>query len=157
MIDLNSLVFSVDEIGQMHASDFRGGKFENVRPVRLFPLSHPDHYISILDQTGKEIVCVDDPSKLKPDSERLLRTELARREFVPILKRVLWISGNSEPSEWKVETDRGETTFVLKDENDVRRLGDSSVLIVDTFGIRYFLPDRNTLDSFSRRVIEWYV
>jgi hypothetical protein len=67
------------------------------------------------------------------------------------------VSGNSEPCEWKVETDRGNTSFILNDEKDVRRLGDQQVLVVDSFGIRYMIPDRNKLDSYSKRVVEWYV
>ncbi|HAC91299.1 MAG TPA: DUF1854 domain-containing protein, partial [Planctomycetaceae bacterium] len=36
-------------------------------------------------------------------------------------------------------------------------LGDHSVLVVDSYGIRYLIPDRKTLDAHSRRIIEWYV
>jgi hypothetical protein len=82
---------------------------------------------------------------------------LERREFVPIVKRIISVSGNSEPCQWQVETDRGLTSFILKDENDVRRLGENSVLVVDSYGIRYLIPDRKTLDAHSRRIIEWYV
>jgi hypothetical protein len=156
-LDLQSLEFEVDVLGLLTARDGAGNCFENVRPVRLFPLSHPTEWISLIDATGREIVCVDDLSKLGDANQSILRRELEKREFVPIVKRIKWISGNSEPSEWKVETDRGETSFILKDENDVRRLGEVSVLVVDSFGIRYFVPDRNKLDAFSRRIIEWYV
>ena len=61
------------------------------------------------------------------------------------------------PFAWKVETDRGDTEFVLKDENDIRRLGPHSVLVVDSHGIRYLIPNREQLDQYTKRVIEWYV
>ena len=67
------------------------------------------------------------PSSTQPNSTRvqlkLLADELSCREFVPTIQRILWVSGNSEPSKWRVETDRGETEFVLNDEKDIRRLG----------------------------------
>lgn len=156
-IDLHSLRFSVDALGSLSACDDQGNCFEDVKPVRLFPLSKPSQWISLVDASGKEIICIDDPAKLSPENQKILTSELEKREFVPILKRVLWVSGNSEPCEWKVETDRGVTSFILKDENDVRRLGENGVLVVDSFGIRYFVSDRDSLDSYSKRIIEWYV
>ena len=156
-LDLASLRLSVDALGNLAASDDKSLRFDDVRPVRLFPLSKPSQWISLVDSQGKEILCIDDPSELTGDNQRILLEELEKREFVPILKRVIWVSGNSEPCEWKVETDRGTSSFVLKDENDVRKLGENGVLVVDSFGIRYFIPNRDSLDAFSRRIIEWYV
>lgn len=157
LIDLETISLSIDGLGRLSIEDAHGKRFEDIRPVRLFPLSRPNDWISLVDSSGKEIVCVDDPQKLGSENYQILLSELEKREFVPILKRVIWVSGNSEPCEWKVETDRGVTSFILKDENDVRRLGDIGVLVVDSFGIRYFVPDRDQLDSYSRRIIEWYV
>jgi Domain of unknown function (DUF1854) len=157
LIDLETISFSVDTLGQLSIEDAHGNRYDDIRPVRLFPLSRPDEWISLVDPTGKEIICIDHPSKLGEQNRTILLSELEKREFVPILKRVLWVSGNSEPCEWKVETDRGITSFVLKDENDVRRLGENGVLVVDSFGIRYFVPNRDQLDSHSQRIIEWYV
>ena len=157
LIDLETLSFSVDALGQVNVRDDHGNSFENVSPVRLFPLSRPHYWIALLDASGRELVCIDHPEKLGELNQGILENELTKREFVPILQRVVWVSGNSEPCEWRVETDRGPTSFILKDEGDVRRLGENGVIVVDSFGIRYFIPDRNTLDQYSCRVIEWYV
>ena len=156
-VDLETIALSVDALGQVNVCDDRGNTFENVAPVRLFPLSRPHQWIALLDASGRELICIDDPKKLGDANRQILESALTRREFVPILQRVVWVSGNSEPCEWRVETDRGPTSFILKDEADVRRLGDHAVIVVDSFGIRYFIPDRNTLDAYSRRIIEWYV
>jgi hypothetical protein len=56
-----------------------------------------------------------------------------------------------------VETDRGPTRFVLKSEDDVRRIGDHQIVIVDAHGTRYHIPDINAVDAKSRRIVEWYV
>ncbi|MBX3423346.1 MAG: DUF1854 domain-containing protein [Pirellulaceae bacterium] len=151
------LSMQADQLGQLVIQDAQGNRFENVRPVRLFPLSRPDQWISLVDQQGREIACIEDLTQLSIPNQSLLRAELEQREFVPIVKRVLWVSGNSEPCQWKVETDRGLASFILKDEKDVRRLGPHGVLVVDSFGIRYYIPDRNQLDTYSQRIIEWYV
>lgn len=126
-------------------------------PLRLFPLSEPLRWIALLDSEGRERALLESLESLPAADRELLTEELSRREFVPIIQRVTWVSGNSEPCSWKVQTDRGETEFVLKDENDIRRLGPHSVLVVDSHGIRYLIPNREQLDAYTKRVIEWYV
>lgn len=155
--DPKQIGFELDSLGQLTLLGRGAARVENVRPIRLFPLSRPDHWIAILDGSGREICCIEEMAMLEPGQRTTLEQELEKREFVPIVKRILWVSGNSEPCEWKVETDRGPTSFILNDEKDVRRLGDQGVLVVDSFGIRYMIPNRNQLDSYSRRVVEWYV
>jgi hypothetical protein len=126
-------------------------------PLRLFPLSEPLRWIALLDAEGRERALLESLETLADADRKLLIEELSRREFVPIIQRVTWVSGNSEPCSWKVETDRGDTEFVLKDENDIRRLGPHGVLVVDSHGIRYLIPNREQLDPYTKRVIEWYV
>lgn len=149
--------FEVDSLGQLSLLGGGLARVDNVRPIRLFPLSRPESWIAILDAAGREICCIEGLEMLAPAQRSILEQELEKREFVPIVKRIVWVSGNSEPCEWKVETDRGATSFILNDEKDVRRLSDRGVLVVDSFGIRYMIQDRNQLDSYSKRVVEWYV
>ena len=52
----------------------------------------------------------------------LLEEELALRDFVPEITRIHSVSSFGTPSTWEVETDRGATSFVLKGEEDIRRL-----------------------------------
>ena len=135
--------------GQSHAAA--------VTPTPLFPISEPDKWISLRGEDGTELACVEDLSTLSADARKLLQEELARREFVPVIERIVRVSGTMEPSEWTVETDRGPTRFVLKSEDDVRRIGDDQILIVDAHGTRYHIPDLDAVDAKSRRIVEWYV
>jgi hypothetical protein len=56
-----------------------------------------------------------------------------------------------------VITDRGVTRFVLKSEDDVRRLGPHSGIIYDAHGVRYLIRDTRQLDLYSRRALEQYI
>jgi hypothetical protein len=134
-----------------------GSRLSPVVPMPLFPISAPEHWISVRGPDGAELVCIEDPTDLALDVQQLLSEELARREFVPIIERIVRVSGSSEPCEWQVVTDRGPTRFVLKSEEDVRRIGDHQILIIDAHGTRYQIPDLNTVDTKTRRIIEWYV
>jgi uncharacterized protein DUF1854 len=143
--------------GQLSLTDAAGQTHSNVRLVPLFPASDPDNWISICEAAAGEIVCVADPGQLAQSSREVMRDELSRREFVPVIRRIVRVSSNTEPSEWDVETDRGRTRFVLETEENVRRLNRNQITIEDANGIRYLVADVAGLDAKSRRIVEWYV
>jgi len=134
-----------------------GTRHANVTPVPLFPISSPESWVSIRAADGSELTCIEDLGSLPAEVSQLLRDELSRREFVPIIERIVRVSGSSEPCEFQVETDRGPTRFVLKSEDDVRRIGDHQIVIIDAHGTRYHIPDINAVDTKTRRIVEWYV
>jgi hypothetical protein len=145
-----------DVFGQLALTDADGRQYSGVEPARAFPISCPEQWISICDADGREVLCVRELDKLPSELRSLLEEELSRREFVPLIKTILSVADESDPSEWKVETDRGTTTFLLDSEDDVRRLGQFQALFIDTHGIRYIIPDTRKLDSRSRRIMERY-
>ena len=156
-LDCQSLSMSIDSLGRLCAEDAAGRRVEGIIPLRLFPLSDPEHWIALVDAAQRELCIIPDLAHLADETADCLRGELARREFVPVVSRIIWTSGNTEPCEWRVDTDRGTAEFILQDENDIRRLGKHSVLILDAHDIRYLIPDERTLDAHSRRIIDWYV
>jgi hypothetical protein len=146
-----------DEWGQLVLIDAEAVRHVGVTPVRVFPFSDPEHWLSITDASGRELVCIENPAELSPAVREVLQTDLLRREFVPIIRRIVHVSSILEPCEWLVETDRGRTAFVLKAEDDVRRLGPNQALILDSSGVRYLVANISALDAPSRRVLERYV
>ena len=58
---------------------------------------------------------------------------------------------------WTVETDRGEARFVLKGEEDIRRLANGALLIADPHGLSDRVRDRFALDRHSRKLIERFL
>ncbi len=143
--------------GLLQAIETSGQHYSGLTPIRMFPLTDPNKWIVLVDRQGREVTTITNPKDLDAASAELLAEELKCREFVPQIDRILWISGNSEPCQWRVSTDRGITEFVLNDEKDIRRLGAHGVLIIDAHGIRYLIPDDRQLDRYSRRVVEWYI
>ena len=148
---------SHDAWGRLVLTDAEGRQHTGVEPVRAFPLSDPRHGIALCDARGQEIIWIDDLAELSAPLARQIEEELARREFVPSILRVLRVSAPVEPSEWEVETDRGRTRFLLNNEDDVHRLDEHRALITDAQGIRYLIADTQQLDAVSRRLLERYL
>src|SRR5262249_9784833 len=138
-----------DQWGQLVFIGADGKRLEKVGPTALFPISEPERWVLIRSADWDEMGCVGDSGKLPTDVWQLLKEELAQREFVPVIERIVRVSGNSEPCEWQVETDRGPTRFVLKSEEDVRRIGEQQILILDAHGTRYHIPDLSAVDAKS--------
>ena len=108
-------------------------------PIRGFPLSVPNQFISLCDEHGHEVASIDNLDNLPASTRAVLEEELARREFVPVIQRIVRVSGDGGPSsEWSVETDRGDTRFVVEGEDDFRTLGSHRVMITDAQGRALF-------------------
>jgi hypothetical protein len=146
-----------DPWGRLVLTDENGLEHVGVLPVRAFPIRHPTGWIVLCDAEGRELRCIGDPAALPDHLRGLVEDELARREFVPVIRRVRNVSSYLEPAEWEVDTDRGPTRFVLKTEDDVRRLGPYRALILDAQGIRYLVYDTRELDPYGRRAVERYL
>lgn len=146
-----------DAWGRLVLIDAEGRQHSGVDVLRAFPLSDPRHGIAICDARGRELLWLDDLDALAPPLTQQIEEELAKREFVPVIRRILRVSAPVEPSEWEVETDRGLTSFVLGSEDDVHELDDRRALLTDTHGIRYLISDIEQLDSNSRRLLERYL
>jgi hypothetical protein len=137
--------------------DEDGRRFEDVAPVRAFPLSAPDRSITICDADGRELIYIDRIENLDEPVRSVLEAELAGREFLPLILRILNTPGETEPSTWTVQTDRGVVTFELDGDDSVHRHDAHGLSIVDSQGIRYEVPDVRKLDSHSRRVLEVFL
>jgi hypothetical protein len=134
-----------------------GTVHEGVVPVRAFPLAAPAEGVSLVSAEGREVAWVPHLGSLDRETRALIEEELAGREFVPTVRRIDAVSSFSTPSTWNVTTDRGATRFVLKGEEDIRRLEDGALLIASAEGISFRIPDRRALDRHSRALLERFL
>jgi hypothetical protein len=147
---------SYDAWGRLVLVDSEGNRHVDVAPIRSFPLSDPRRWVSICNAEGREILSIPELDALPEAVRNTLESELARREFVPLIQRIVNITLDSEPTEWTVETDRGPTKFLIEGGEAVRRTGPDRCLISDMQGVRYLIADRKRLDAQSRRLLEQY-
>jgi hypothetical protein len=128
-----------------------------VVPVRAFPIAAPDEGLSIVSPDGHELAWVERLSALPAGVRGLLEDELASRDFAPIIRSIKSVSTFSTPSNWTVDTDRGVTEFVLKTEDDIRRLGEGRLLITGGHGVSFIVQDRLALDRHSKKLLERFL
>lgn len=144
--------------GKLILTTADGVRHEAVVPVRAFPIQSPEVGISIVNTDGQEVGWVDGLADLPEPAQGLIRSELAGREFMPVISQIVSVSSFATPCTWTVETDRGRTEFVLRGDEDVRRIGkDNSLLIADNHGIQYLVRDQFALDSHSKKILDRFL
>ncbi len=134
-----------------------GQAHDGVTPVRAFPLAAPDEGLSLVSTEGHELAWVAQLSALPHALQDLLHEELALRDFNPEITRLVSVSTFATPSVWTVETNHGPTSFVLKGEEDIRRLGAGALLIAGGQGVQYSVLDMGELDRGSRKLLERFL
>ncbi|NVO06319.1 MAG: DUF1854 domain-containing protein [Rhodoferax sp.] len=144
--------------GKLILTNAEGLRFEAVVPVRAFPIQSPEVGISLVNADGEEVAWVDRLAELPEPAQGLIRSELAAREFMPVIAQIVSVSSFSTPCTWTVETDRGRTEFVLRGDEDIRRIGkDNALLIADTHGIQYLVRDQFALNTASKKILDRFL
>ncbi|MGZ8290534.1 MAG: cyanophycin metabolism-associated DUF1854 family protein [Telluria sp.] len=136
------------EDGQVH---------EGVAPVRAFPIQAPTEGISMVLSDGKEVAWIDALAEMPADIRDMVSDELEGREFMPEILRVISVTSFATPCTWTVATDRGHTEFLLKGEEDIRRIGATSLLIADNHGIHFLIRDMFTIDRHTRKILDRFL
>jgi hypothetical protein len=154
---MNNFQLHRNSFGRLVYTGTDGGVHEGVVPVHAFPISAPTEGIALVDADGHELVWIAHLPDLPADARILLEEELASREFIPEIQRIRQVSTFATPSVWVVETDRGHTSFVLKGEDDIRRLNPTTLLIADSNGIHFLIRDTQQLDKPSRRLLDRFL
>lgn len=146
-----------DAFGRLVLVEAEGVRHVGVVPVRAFPLSAPDEGLSLVGSEGRELLWIDRLADLPEPARALLAEDLAARDFAPTLLKLHKVSSFGVPSTWTVSTDRGDARFVLKAEEDIRRLEGGALLIASAHGVQFRIPDVKALDRASRKLLERFL
>jgi len=149
---------------QLHRDSFgrliftgSGGETNEALPVRAFPIGAPDEGVALVDPHGHELAWIERLEDLSADLRQLVEGELASREFMPVIERIVDVSSFATPSTWTVITNRGETKLILKGEEDIRRLPPPALLVADSNGIQFLIRNRQALDAHSRKILDRFL
>jgi hypothetical protein len=127
--------------GRLEFIDAAGRRHANVDLVRCFPVTAPDGAVAVVGETGDELAWIEAVATAGEPLRGLLLEELARREFLPVIERI-------------VVTDRGPHRFQVAHGDDVVRDPHGGAMITDTSGLRYRIRDLASLDGRSRRLLD---
>lgn len=147
--------------------DFLGLKIEKDGEVteyprvflhRMFPFEELWAHISVLTADNEEVGLIADVNDFDEQAVSLLKQELDRKYLMPTITAIHTLKDQFGFSAWKVDSNIGPLEFTLRDTyRSMLKVGDSRVIITDSDGNRYEIPDVRALDKKSYRKIELYL
>ena len=126
---------------------------------RAFPHELLWTYISVLGENKSEIGLIYDIADFDPETTTLLKTELERKYYSPVVTVIHSLKERYGFSYWKVTTSDGRTlNFTMQDTfRNIVRTGEDSAILLDVDGNRFVLESIAALDRKSYRRIELYL
>ncbi|MFM7026988.1 MAG: DUF1854 domain-containing protein [Limnohabitans sp.] len=144
-------------MGRWVWTDARGTRHEQVVVVRAYPVTAPEQGAGVMDAEGHELAWFDRLDAVAQPLQDRLRQAIGEREFLPEIQRLKAVSSLVTPSVWTVVTDRGEARFMLKGEEDIRRLTGKTLIVSDADGVQYLIRDPMALDKHSRKLLDRFM
>lgn len=124
---------------------------------RQFPFELEWEFISVMNENEEELGIIRNVETFGEDAA-LLREELRRRYYAPVIERIISVKERYGFSYWKVHTPEGQVSFTLHDTyRSIIHAGANRLIMLDVNGNRFELPDTSKLDRKSYKKIELYL
>ena len=153
-LDPQRLKISRNQFAELEAELPDGSVHAPVEPIRAFPLTQPNQYITLLDARKNELGVIEDIKLLKQADRAILAEELKKCYFMPKITKIHNVAGQFGVTEWEAETEMGSVSFDLRSRNDITALDGGRVLIRDIDGNRYEIVNYHRLDPKSVALLE---
>lgn len=128
-----------------------GGEDVPVTVRYLRPLTSRTEIV-FLDDQQREVLTALGVEALSGEERRVVEQTLAERYHMATIRRVAKVDVRFGTRYWEVETDRGPRWFALREPGkNVAWLDERHLVLRDTAGNRYEIPDVMALDGASRR------
>lgn len=154
---MSSVTLQRDAWGRWTFMQADGREHVPVTVVRAHPVTAPEEGVAVMDAEGHELWWCDRLTDQAEVLAQALREALQEREFLPEIVRLVSVSSFATPSEWLVETDRGQTRLTLKAEEDIRRLSRDVLLLSDSHGVQYLIREPQRWDRHARRLLDRFM
>jgi len=131
---------------------------EDIHCLRLFPLSEPDTFISVVHHENgqlREIGVIRKLKELTSEQQRLVREDIKLRYFVPEIEDINKITARHGLYEWDVVTGRGNKKFSLRSIRENITVNDEGMIIItDLERCRYKITDSDKLPVKARAELD---
>ena len=134
-------------------------RFDRVFLHRAFPHELLWEYISVTGEENREIGLIYNVKDFDCDAEKILRTEIERKYYSPVISEINSVKERYGFSYWKVKTEDGrQLNYTMQDTyRNIIHTGEDSAMLVDVDGNRYTIKSISDLDRNSYRKIELYL
>ena len=146
----------------LHCSVQGEGTYRAVFAVMLFPISHPDRFVSLrytdTEDKVREIGVIDRLRDFPPDAQALVHESLLRQTHEKVIERIHDVREQKGMLFFHVKTQDGWERFVMPWRGDrAEDYSEHGKLLLDAYDNRYLIPDLEALTPAERRQLTAYV
>lgn len=138
-------------------------QFERVIILRTYPVTNPDELLSVRapksrsSGKGEEIGIVGNINDFPKEQVELVKAELDKRYFIPVITRIHSVKEKYGRSYWDCETTSGRRSFIIGNPySDIHMLEDGRLLVEDIDGSNYTITSLASLDKVSQKKVETF-
>jgi len=146
----------------LHCTVKDDGPYRGVFAVLMFPISHPDRFVSLryTDREDKvqEVGVIDHLKDFPPEAQNLIRQSLVRQTHEKVIKQVYEVKEEFGFLFFYVETEDGWERFVMPWRGDrAEDYSERGKLLLDAYDNRYVIPDVEALPPADRKRLTYYI
>lgn len=160
-LDKNNARFEIKNkfLSLVVVEDGEEKQYDRVFLHRAFPHELLWEYISATDEESAEIGLIYNIDDFDGETAALLRCEIEKKYYSPVIKEIGNVKERYGFSYWKVTlADGKKLNFTMQDTyRNIIHTGDDSAFLIDVDGNRYTLESISSLDRKSYRKIELYL
>lgn len=135
-----------------------GNIIEDLEPRKLFPMTDPDRYVSLLDSKENEVALIRELSEISSDSRKALEECFFDYYMIPEISAIISVEDKFGVLKWDVATDRGNIKFTIRNRHsDIKLINGMHLVIRDSDDNRYQMRNISQLDKASLRKIFSYI
>lgn len=136
--------------------------YRGVFAVMMFPIRHPDQFISLRYTDAKdreqEIGIIEDLGVFPQAAQQLVRSALVKHYYEQTVTRIYKVENRFGLLFFEVETQLGRREFVMPWRGDrAEDYGATGKVLLDAFDNRYIIPDLTRLPAADRNALTAYV
>lgn len=151
----------VGDFGQLHCQ-VGDEVYRGVFAVRLFPIRHPGHFISLnyttADDKVKEIGVIETLSDFPADAVSLVNETLNKYYYEQQISRIYRITMKHDLLFFDVETHRGREEFIQPWRHDrAEEYDEHGKVLLDALDNRYIIPNVLELPERDRKELTRFI
>jgi ATP-binding cassette, subfamily B, bacterial len=146
----------------MHCAVKDDTLYRGVFAVMMFPVSHPDQYISLRYTDAKdkeqEIGIIVDLKTFPDAARKLVQANLLKHYYEQVITRVYSVENRFGLLFFEVETQLGRREFIMPWRGDrAEDYGANGKALLDAFDNRYLIPDVTQLPPADRNAFTSFI
>jgi hypothetical protein len=146
----------------LHCAVKNDALYRGVFAVRMFPVRHPDRYISLhytdTQDKDREIGMIEDLTVFPREQQALVRSSLAAHYYEQEVRRISGIRHEFGLLFFEVETQRGSEEFAMPWRGDrAEDYGEKGKVLLDALDNRYIISDVEVLPPPDRQRFASYI